>query len=180
MMNLSVSPIGKVVLIGFMGTGKSSVSRLLAERLEWSCADSDEEVVRAEGRSISDIFADDGEEAFRDMESRELSKLLKEPRHAVIATGGGAVLREENRSVMLKHGFVVTLSCHPERIIARVLQDESRPLLKGDVSERVYGLLEARKGAYDFAHLTVDTTELSVEDVVDRIVMAWKQHSALP
>ncbi|MFF2887898.1 shikimate kinase [Paenibacillus sp. NPDC057967] len=177
---MSVSPKGKVILIGFMGTGKSSVSRLLAEKLEWSCADSDEEVERAAGRSISDIFAEDGEQAFRDMESRELRKLLEQPSHAVIATGGGAVLREENRSAMLKHGFVAALSCDPERIIARVLLDKSRPLLKGAVRERVYGLLETRKGAYDFAHLTVDTTELSVEDVVDRIVMAWKQHSTFP
>ncbi|WP_310732505.1 shikimate kinase [Paenibacillus sp. 1011MAR3C5] len=177
---MSISPSGKVVLIGFMGTGKSSVSRLLAEKLAWSCADSDAEVERAEGRSISDIFAEDGEQAFRDMESHELSKLLKQHSHTVIATGGGAVLREDNRSAMLQHGFVVALSADPEQIIARVLLDKSRPLLEGAVRERVYGLLETRKGAYDFAHLTVDTTELSVEEVVDCIVMAWKQHSTFP
>ncbi|WP_276310881.1 shikimate kinase [Paenibacillus paeoniae] len=175
---MSALPHGKLVLVGFMGTGKSSVSRLLAEKLAWDRTDSDEEVERAENRKIPDIFAQDGEQAFRDMETKELRKLLESSQSLVVATGGGAVLREENRSVMLEHGYVVALTAHPEQIIARVMQDEARPLLQGDVRERVYGLLETRKGAYDFAHLSVDTTELSVEEVVDLIVNAWKQHGA--
>lgn len=173
-----LSASAKLVLVGFMGTGKSSVSRLLAERLNVSRADSDEAVERAESRAISDIFATDGEEAFRDMETRELRRLMESNQPMVIATGGGAVLREENRSLMLAHGFVTALTAHPEQIITRVMQDESRPLLQGGVRDRVYQLLEKRKDAYDFAHLTVDTTELSVEEVVDRIVNAWNQHSA--
>lgn len=165
----------KLILIGFMGTGKSSVSRLLADKLGWSRIDSDEEIERSENRKISDIFAVDGEEGFRTIETSVLNKLLTAKEPAVIATGGGAVLREENRNMMLENGFVAALHASPEQIIARVSADTSRPLLQGDLHNRVHTLLDQRKGIYEFAHLTVDTTELTVEEVVDQILKAWNQ-----
>ncbi|MEK3884460.1 shikimate kinase [Paenibacillus sp. PL2-23] len=166
----------KLVLIGFMGTGKSSVSRLLSERLGYARVDADEEIERAEGRTISSIFQSDGEEAFRDIESRVLTALLARKEPMVLATGGGAVLREGNRDAMLHGGFVVSLQCSAEQIIDRVMSDTARPLLQGDVESRVRTLLKQRQGIYDFAHLTIDTTELSVEEVATIIINQWKLH----
>ncbi|MCR2804871.1 shikimate kinase [Paenibacillus soyae] len=166
----------KLILIGFMGTGKSSVSRLLADKLGWLRLDADEEIERAEGRTIPEIFASDGEEAFRAIESRVLAGLINRKEPIVIATGGGAVLREENREAMLGGGFVVALACSAERIIARVKADTERPLLQGDVESRVHALLEQRKGIYDFAHFSIDTTELTVEQVVENVLREWKLH----
>lgn len=167
----------KLILIGFMGTGKSSVSRLLADRLGWPRIDSDEEIEHAENRKISEIFESDGEEGFRQIETQVLNKLLTSTQPAVIATGGGAVLREQNRRMMLENGFVAALHASQEQIIARVKADTTRPLLQGDLHQRVHMLMEKRRGVYDFAHLAVDTTELTVEEVVDRILKAWNQFS---
>ena len=160
----------KLILIGFMGTGKSSVSRLLAEKLGWRRLDADEEIERSEGRTISSIFASDGEEAFRAIETRVLTGLLDLEESIVLATGGGAVLREENRKAMLGGGFVVALHANPDRIIARVKSDTARPLLQGDVESRVHALLKQRTGIYDFAHLSIDTSDLAVEEVVEAIL----------
>ncbi|GKU78453.1 shikimate kinase [Paenibacillus sp. L3-i20] len=168
----------KLILIGFMGTGKSSVSRLLAEQLGCIRVDVDEEIERVENKTVATIFENKGEENFREIESQVLHGLLTNPGSSVIATGGGAVLREINRKVMLEKGYVVALKASPDQIISRVINDESRPLLNGDVKNRVYSLLEQRKTAYDFAHMAIDTTELSVEDVVANIVREWHHYSS--
>jgi shikimate kinase len=89
----------------------------------------------------------------------------------VVSTGGGAVLRETNREAMLNRGFVVGLSAEPKEIIHRVKQDgDQRPLLQGNAEEKVRALLEARADAYGFAHLTIDTTKLSIEQIVIQIM----------
>ncbi|WP_169083197.1 shikimate kinase [Paenibacillus sp. PL91] len=163
-------PLKKLVLIGFMGTGKSTVSKLLAEKLGWKRVDGDEEIERLENRLISDIFAADGEAGFRVIETNVLETILASEESSVIATGGGAVLSEINRELMLSKGFVVALKASPEQIIARVKTDTARPLLQGDAEERVNLLLEQRKHAYDFAHLTIDTTNMSAEEVVAAIL----------
>ncbi|WP_308634533.1 shikimate kinase [Paenibacillus silvisoli] len=162
-------PLPHVVLVGFMGTGKSTVSKQLANRLRCGTADIDAEIVQREGQAIADIFAARGEAAFRLAETEALADVLGRSETLVIATGGGAVLAERNRTMMLQGSFVVALTADPEKIIARVSEDPARPLLQGDVRERVYKLLEDRKHAYDFAHLTVDTSNLSVEQVVEQI-----------
>ena len=162
----------KLVLIGFMGTGKSTVSRLLSEKLGWKRVDGDEEIERLENKRISDIFAADGEAGFRVIETRVLETILASEENAVVATGGGAVLSAVNRELMLNKGFVVALKASPEQIIARVKSDTERPLLQGDAVERVNLLLAQRKHAYDFAHLTIDTTNMSAEEVVAAI---WEQ-----
>ncbi|WP_053377758.1 shikimate kinase [Paenibacillus sp. FJAT-27812] len=163
-------PLKKLVLIGFMGTGKSTVSKLLAEKLDWKRVDGDEEIERLENRLISDIFAADGEAGFRIIETKVLDTILTSEECSVIATGGGAVLSEVNRELMLSKGFVVALKASSEQIIARVKNDTARPLLEGNAVERVNLLLEQRKHAYDFAHLTIDTTDMSAEEVVDAIL----------
>ncbi|MFC5652164.1 shikimate kinase [Paenibacillus solisilvae] len=158
-----------IVLVGFMGTGKSTIGELLAKRLGCDVIGIDEEIERRAGKRIPEIFASKGETAFREGETEALRDALQSNHRRVISTGGGAVLAERNRELMITHGLVIALKADAEQIIARVSKDSSRPLLQGDVSERVHKLLEDRKYAYDFAHKTIDTTQLSVDDVVDQI-----------
>ncbi|CAM4255127.1 shikimate kinase [Paenibacillus tarimensis] len=163
----------KIVLIGFMGTGKSTVAKVLEERLGLPAIDLDAAVTAREGRTIADIFAARGEAYFRKVESEVLASAMTADSPSVIATGGGAVLAEANRSIMLENGFVAALKADAEHIIARVRHDKGRPLLEGDVEHRVRSLLESRRSAYDFAHLIIDTTDLTPERVADRIQEAW-------
>jgi shikimate kinase len=158
-----------VILIGFMGTGKTSVSRALAGRLGWNRIDTDAEIEKREARSIAQLFEAVGEAGFRQIETEVISDVLRSDRQ-VVATGGGAVLREENRALMLNRGFVVALTASKDAIIERVRGDRGRPLLQGNLEDRVNRLLEERKHAYDFAHLKLDTTHLSVDQVVERIL----------
>lgn len=159
-----------MILVGFMGTGKSTVAKLLSERLGWSLIDLDQEIERKQGRRIADIFESEGEEYFRRAETEALRDALQRPECAVIATGGGAVLAEENRSMMLGGGFVAALAASEERIVERVMHDSARPLLRGDVAGNVRSLLERRRGAYDFAHVRVDTDRLDACGVADYIL----------
>ncbi|HEY0827989.1 MAG TPA: shikimate kinase [Bacilli bacterium] len=158
-----------VVLVGFMGTGKSSVGHLLAKRLAWPFLDIDHLIELQEGISIPDLFGSKGEDYFRRVESQVIHKVMEQDKQ-VIATGGGAVLAEDNRNKMLKNGYVIALSARKETIIARVKLDHNRPLLQGNVDERVGILLEHRKHAYDFADLKIDTTELTKDTIVEMII----------
>ncbi|PDO11763.1 MAG: shikimate kinase [Candidatus Reconcilbacillus cellulovorans] len=158
-----------IVLVGFMGTGKSTVGALLASRLGRPFVDTDRLVEETAGMSVSDIFERYGEAEFRRRESEALVRALAgEP--AVVATGGGAVLSEANRRAMTGAGFVVALVADPEVLTARLGRGAGRPLLSGDVRERVFRLLEERRHAYDFADLRVDTSHLSPEQVARKIL----------
>ncbi|MGG1443737.1 shikimate kinase [Brevibacillus laterosporus] len=160
-----------IILIGFMGTGKSTVGEHLAQQLQYERCDLDEEIVKATGKTISQIFAEDGEEMFRQLESDVLRRLVDGNRRVII-TGGGAVLRPENVQVMLQYGIVVALTAEEQEIIRRVEQDQNRPLLQGNVKVKVRELLQARAGAYDFAPIQVDTTGKTIEEIVDEITNA--------
>ncbi|MCM3698424.1 shikimate kinase [Paenibacillus macerans] len=153
-----------IVLIGMMGTGKSTVGALLAAEAGLRLVDLDQMIITETGLSIPEIFAQKGETFFRDTESRLLDQVLADEGF-VLATGGGVVLREQNCRAMLKNGIVVALKASADDIIARVGEDENRPLLAGGAKERVAALLEERKNAYDFAHHTVDTTGKNAEQV---------------
>ncbi|MFD0713701.1 shikimate kinase [Paenibacillus sp. GCM10027626] len=166
-----------IVLVGFMGTGKSTVSHLLAERLGCKAIDTDAELERREGRKIRDIFAEQGEAAFRKIETSVLGAVLSEKECHVIATGGGAVLAAENRELMSSHGLVVALKADPACIIERVGKDAARPLLQGNPEVWVPKLLEDRKHAYDFAHLAIETAPLTAEQVADQIWERWQQEA---
>lgn len=159
----------KIVLIGMMGTGKSTVGALLAAEAGLRLVDLDQLIVTETGLSIPEIFAQKGEMFFRDTESRLLSQVLA-AEGFVLATGGGIVLREQNCRSMLKNGLVVALKASADDIIARVGEDENRPLLAGGAKERVAALLDERKNAYDFAHHTVDTTGKNAEQVALEIL----------
>ncbi|ETT48676.1 shikimate kinase [Paenibacillus sp. FSL P4-0338] len=162
-----------IILVGMMATGKSTVGAILAEELDYELIDLDAVITGREGRSIADIFADGGEQAFRSIESEVLQEMLQGERR-VISTGGGAVLAPGNAEVMLEHGFVVALTASEDTIIERVSGDENRPLLAGNAANRVRSILEQRREAYRFAHCTVDTTELNVAEVSQYILLRYR------
>ncbi len=161
---------GHLFLIGFMGVGKSAVSRRLAEALAVRCLDMDAEIERCAGKRITEIFDTDGEEAFRDMETALLSDLSKNA-PMVISCGGGITLRTENRELMKSTGTICTLTAKPETILARVGHSKSRPLLNGNMNlSYIEKLMEERKDRYaSVADLTVATDGKTVEEVAGEI-----------
>jgi shikimate kinase len=153
-----------------MGTGKSTVASVLAERLGWSKIDLDTCIEEAEGKTIPEVFAEKGEPYFREVETAALRRELEGRTGQIVATGGGAVLAEENRAIMLDNGLVVALTADAETIINRVKDDPNRPLLRGNAEKSVPELLERRKHAYDFAHVRIDTSDKTAEQIADAIV----------
>ncbi|AIQ46749.1 shikimate kinase [Paenibacillus sp. FSL R7-0273] len=162
-----------IILVGMMGTGKSTVGALLAEQLGYELVDLDHIIVESEGRSIADIFAADGETYFRKAESAALQRML-EGQGRIISTGGGAVLAPGNAEMMLDKGLVVALTATEEAIIARVSGDLNRPLLAGNAQDKVRAIMERRREAYRFAHCTVDTSELNAAEVSQHILMHYR------
>lgn len=161
-----------VVLLGFMGTGKSAVGLLLAERLKRDFYDSDAEIEREAGCPIPDIFARQGEETFRRLEAQVIARLAEKER-AVIACGGGAVLRPENLAALRRNGSVnFVLTARIETILARTAGSD-RPLLQGQPAERrakIEALLAARAAAYARAGLALPTDGMTASEVADAIV----------
>lgn len=146
-----------LILAGFMGTGKSTIGRILARELDWKLVDSDRLIEEKAGATIPEIFAERGEDAFRDMES-EAAKGLKKLHQCVIATGGGFVLRPENREAAERAGVLVLLMATPEQIWHRVKNSKHRPLLgTEDPQTKIRELLEQRRPAYDAVPIKIDT-----------------------
>jgi len=139
-----------IVLVGFMGSGKTTVGRELARRMQLPFADLDDLIERAEGRSIADIFTFDGEAAFRDIEHRELRRAIP---GGVLALGGGAYVQERNRELLRGQATVVWLDVPLERALRRVAGADHRPLAKDP--EKFAALYAARRSAYAEADLTI-------------------------
>jgi shikimate kinase len=159
-----------IFLTGFMGCGKTSVGRLLAERLGFLFVDLDEAIVNQAGSSIKYIFTQRGEPAFRELESQVLAQVAAGS-ELVVSTGGGAVLAERNRALMRTSGCIVNLTAAVECIAARVSGDSERPLLQGDPSlERIRTMLESREPCYADADLRLDTSSKSIETVAGEII----------
>jgi shikimate kinase len=164
-----------VILTGFMGSGKSSVGRVLAKRLHCPFIDLDAEIVTDTGRSINDIFAQDGEPAFRKLESTCLQRILQAGQ-AVVATGGGVVIATENRSLMRNRGIVVNLGVSLSKVLQRLDGATDRPLFGGeDAANRVKLLMDERKQFYADADIRIDTDGKSVEDVAAEILSFVKE-----
>lgn len=166
-----------IILIGYRGTGKSTLARLLAARVGLPAFDSDPEIERRAGKTIAEIFAQDGEAAFRDHETRVLTELLESSETPIVlATGGGAVLSPENRRRLKESGRVLWLTASPETILQRLQGDPAtattRPSLTNlPAAEEIVALLEARRPLYEeTAHETVDTETLSPEEIAERIL----------
>jgi len=163
-----------IFLIGFSMTGKSQVARRVAQCLGWEYMDTDDEVEKEVGKPIPEIFAQDGEPYFREMESRVLSRVCQRER-VVVATGGGIVLNPQNRELMSQKGMVVLLEAEPKTIYERLSRGKIiRPLLLSpNPLQRIKELKSFRQPYYEFAPLTVGTDNLNLEQVTEEIVKRW-------
>lgn len=161
-----------LILIGFMGAGKTSVGEELAGRFGKTLIDTDRMIEERAGMSISDIFAVQGEEAFRRLETEVLEQLISEASGEMISVGGGLPLREENRKLLKKLGTVIYLRVRPETVLARLKGDTTRPLLQGDdVEEKVNSLLSKRGPIYEMAADRIISVDgRSVEQIADAII----------
>ena len=163
-----------LVLVGFMGVGKSAVGRELARRLDRPLLDMDEEIERRTGQTIADIFAQHGEPAFRALE-RDLARELSGREDLVIACGGGVVLQPDNLADLSRSGLVFCLTASEEAILDRVARTHHRPLLAGeDRSRRVRELLAKRRPLYAAIPLQIDTTQLAPTEVADLILAEYE------
>lgn len=159
-----------IVLIGFMATGKTAVGRKLAEALHMKFVDLDDLIVEHKGITIAEIFDRHGEAHFRKLE-REMVARVSRRRFLVVATGGGVVLDPENVSKLKRMGRMIHLSASPEVILERVSNEDHRPLLEtADREGRIRDLLSRRAPFYAIADLEIDTSGLSVDEVVVEIV----------
>lgn len=161
--------IRQLILIGFMGTGKTTIGSAIAERTGWNQVDIDHQIAEAVGKEIREIFAEEGEDAFRALESQVLEHVLASPVSQIVTTGGGVVTRPCNVEIMKQRGLTVALTAEPETIIDRLRADTSRPLLAGDMERNVRRLMEERAGLYDFAPVRLSTDGKSVEEIVDEL-----------
>jgi shikimate kinase len=161
-----------IILTGFMGTGKSSIGKMLAVRLGYRYVDLDVLIVEQAGEPINEIFAREGEPHFRSLETRMLANLAGE-KGLVLSTGGGAVIAEENRRLLHDLGVIVNLTASAEEIQHRLQHEHDRPLLNDNRSqERIVSLLEAREPFYADADVRIETSGKSVDEVLNEI-LAW-------
>lgn len=158
-----------VILTGFMGTGKTTIGRQLAQRLGKQLIDTDQQIEQLEGRSIASIFATNGEAYFRALERRVVAQAVQ--MDAVVATGGGAIADPANLECMRAAGPIICLTADVDVILERTGTDTSRPLL-GDTERRVRvsELLRQRAAAYAQADVTIDTSHRTIEAILDDIL----------
>ncbi len=161
-----------MVLVGLMGSGKSILGKQLASRLSLELVDLDDLIVSQAGKTIPEIFKDEGEEAFRALESKLLAEVLAQDDEKIIATGGGAILSAENRAMMKQSGRVIWLDASPTVLAERIAGDANRPLLDGvDPLFKMISLATQRNPLYaEVADLRVDTEKLSDEEAVAKII----------
>ena len=170
----------KLILVGLPGSGKSTVARNFARRLDIPFSDSDHVIEQQIGCSIREFFAREGEDAFRDIEQQVIANLAGEP--GVLATGGGAVLREANRKVLREAGQVIYLRSNPEDLFRRLRHDANRPLLQvDDPLARLRELHALRDPLYrETAHFVIETGRPSVPTLVNMIMMQLELAGMLP
>ncbi len=165
-----------IILIGFMGSGKTTIGTVLAKQLEYKFFDTDAFIVEKEGKTINAIFAENGEEYFRNTETKMLEEMEQTLERAIVSTGGGLPLRECNGVILKKLGFVVFLKVQKETVLKRLKGDDTRPLLKGDnAEEKVDYLLEYRNPIYEYtAHVVIETDNKTVEEISEEIIRNYK------
>ena len=167
-----------IILIGYMGCGKTTVGKCLANISGYTFTDTDELIVQQQERTVSEIFAAEGEPRFRDMETELLRNMLKEKNDGlVISTGGGMPVREENRALLSELGYVVYLKASAETIYERVRYDTTRPLLQcDDPLERIKQMLEQRESAYEAAtQISLSVDDLRPEEAAKIIMNSVKK-----
>jgi shikimate kinase len=157
----------RVVLVGFMGSGKSSIGRLIARRLGYRFEDMDRRIEKRAGRKIAAIFRDSGEEAFRELE-REEARALSSLTDRVVATGGGAFTRSDTRAILREGALTVWLQCDIDTILSRVPANGARPLAGN--RDIMRALLAEREPSYRMADVAVDASTGTPRQVADRVV----------
>ncbi|MDQ6972029.1 MAG: shikimate kinase [Mariprofundaceae bacterium] len=163
------------VLIGLMGCGKSSIGRRLRQKLKMPLLDLDDIIVREAGMSIPDIFAGHGEDYFRNLESNALASHIGQ--RAILATGGGIVMRDTNRRLLKTHPPVIWLKATPEFIASRIAGDPNRPLLANqDTLQRLTELAEKRYPLYgECADLVIDRESMNKDKITELIIQYLKK-----
>jgi shikimate kinase len=176
--NQSDSPVGKnLILVGFMGTGKTTLGRILARKLGFQFIDTDHLIEKKAGKSVTRIFEEDGEPAFRDMERQAVEEWL--PRQgAVIACGGGLVMGQGMLDKLRQLGVVVCLFASPETILSRVSRNDQRPLLRAeDPLDRIKKLLRERLPVYMQAGCGILTDSRSELDIIKSILRIYRKRT---
>jgi len=169
--------ITNIVLVGYMGTGKTAVGAKLAEMLQMEVIDTDDIIETDSGMVISQIISEIGGEHFRDLECKAVEKVCK-LNHHVISTGSGVVVREANIKNLRNTGVLFCLNAAPEVIWQRVYHENHRPLLQvEDPLSRIREMLEARRPLYDKVDYKIDTTQLTVEQVAGKIVELFRREA---
>lgn len=166
-----------IVLIGFMGSGKTSVGKRLAGKIKYKFIDTDEWIEKTEKMKISEIFEKHGEEYFRNLETNTIKELISSTKSTIISTGGGMPLRECNARLLKELGVVIYLKASEEITIKRVKGDTTRPLLAGDnLEERVNRLLTERMPVYEAAaHKKIITDNISFELIIEEIMKYYSE-----
>lgn len=161
-----------LVLVGMMGAGKSTVGRVVAERLGRRLVDSDERIEERTGKTVREIFATDGEAAFRTLETEALREALAAPEATVIAAAGGVVLREENRRLLRSSGArVIWLSADPRVLVERVASGMHRPLLDDDAAGTLQRMWDEREALYrEVADAIVSVDGRSINEVAEAVL----------
>lgn len=167
-----------IVLIGFMGCGKTTLGKKLSMRLKYSFIDTDRYIERKEGITIAQIFQEKGEAYFRDLEKSTVELLSKEYGN-IIATGGGIIKNEDNMHMLKETGIIVYLRATPEHIFRNIANDDTRPLLQGgDKLEKIRVLMEERRELYEkYADVTVSVSSGNVNQITERISRELKRHN---
>lgn len=166
------------IFTGYRGTGKTTVARKLADRLGIPAFDSDIEIERRAGKSIAEIFAQDGEPAFRDNEESVITEILANPLPLVLATGGGAILRNSTRERLRRAGRVIWLTATPETILQRITNDAASKTMRPNLTslpmwDEVVAVLEQRTPLYvETAHEIIDTDSRTTDEIIDILLSA--------
>jgi len=162
----------KLALIGFMGSGKSAVSRSISDVLSEPVVDTDDAIVEKEGRSITQIFAESGEEYFREIETKVLKETIEDERPLVISCGGGIIKNSANRDILKEYAVTCMLEATPETILSRVKNDTNRPLLKDRKTvEDISAMIEERRPLYNMTlDFSVNVDKKSISDITMEIL----------
>ena len=166
-----------IVLTGFMGTGKTTIGRALAKKLQMRLVDIDEEIEKEQKMSINDIFSRHGEPHFRDIETAMIQELSRD-KNIIISTGGGAVLRDENMEALKENGIIFCLNATAETILERTGRSKDRPLLKVEnPKEKINELLAYRRPFYERAGIMIETDGKTPLEVVQEImeIVKWRR-----
>ena len=176
--------MSNLIITGFSGTGKSLVAKEVARRLNWEILDTDEEIVKQAGKPIAEIFRQDGEGKFRELERGTIKKACQQ-RQTVIAVGGGAIVDPQNYALLAKSGLIVCLEAKPETIYERLFKEAAyspenvvRPLLANDNPlDRIRQLKASRQPYYANVDGTVHTDNLNIGEVAAEVIRAWRLRS---